>query len=76
MTHQIYIRYGAWQQPWWTNFMMFLRNKHAADGTCFNVDQWMEFINNELRQYNGRCKFRVLTFDTERDALVFILRWS
>ena len=73
---------------WWQNFLDSLEDeyRYAAAPTWSTYplnDHWK--INEKLKPYNARFRttikrspygIRSVTFDSEEDMLLFVLRWS
>lgn len=78
----MYQRGTATYNQWWSNFTKYVDEEFAKlmslkKGQLYSRTELWLFRKNMLQSYNGRIANTLdLEFDTEEDAVFFILRFS
>ena len=64
------------RKEWWANFTKTIREAEYGPGLNFHQTDWILHRYNELAKYNAVYDGMAVHFETEKDATMFVLRWS
>lgn len=64
------------RKSWWHNFTVTSRVEKFGQTLNFSHLNWINHRDSLLKQYNAKYDGKYVHFDTEQDAVVFLLRWS
>ena len=61
---------------WWDNFTRTSRVEKFGTKMDFDANEWIAYRDALLKKHNAEYDGECVNFDTEQDAMFFILRWS
>lgn len=64
------------RKSWWGNFTKAIREAEYGPGLNFSQSDWIMHRYNELSKFNAFYDGAHVHFDTERDAVMFMLRYA
>ena len=78
MTYSLSIREidTGFRKNWWSNFTISTREEHFGPGLHFTTGAWMNFRADTLKKYNAWYDGTDVHFESEKDAMLFLLRYS
>lgn len=76
MTYSLPIRQpNSDRTNWWSNFTKISRVEKFGPGWDYSPGDWINYRDSLLKQANAKYDGKYVHFATEKDAVVFILRW-
>jgi len=76
MTYRLPIRSNGERCSWWDNFTKKTRETVFPERYKFFTGEWLVRRSEELEKYNAVFDGVHVHFESEKDATLFLLRWS
>lgn len=68
MIHRVPLRFRPKLPQWWRNLLTEVSDEYGAP--------YQEVIEQKLKKHNGHLENGVITFKTDQDWIMFLLRYS